>query len=95
MTGIRVYTLLTPGQKAELTALAAKLDRSVSYLIGRAIKDHIGGRARYSSAEATKKVFTRTDKETADRVKAVAAANSVHEWEVVNAAVETYLEAQN
>jgi predicted DNA-binding protein len=96
MMGTRVYTLLTPGQKKELVALAAKQDRSVSYLIARAVKDHIGARGcGHTAAQATEKAFARTDRDTADSVKDMAAKTGWCEWQVVNAAIETYLETHS
>jgi hypothetical protein len=90
---VRVYTLLTPGQKLEIEALSERKDRSVSYLIARAIDDHIGdvGTTDKTKAVATKKVFTRTTVSAAVDVKERARLLECHDWQVVNSCVERYL----
>lgn len=100
MTSVRVYTLLTPGQKAEIADLAKKLDRSVSYLIARAIDQFIPviavtGAVKHTRATATEKVFTRTTQQVAAEVKHKAARIDCHDWQIVNACVENYLESNN
>lgn len=94
---VRVYTLLTPGQKAELVKLAATDDRSVSYLIARAIDEFIDkvDAVRLTSDSATEKVFTRTTFDVALSVKDRAHMIACHDWQVVNECVENYLEKRN
>lgn len=95
MTSVRVYTLLTPGQKAELETLAKKQDRSVSYLIARAIDQFVNELTRavgHTRADASEKVFTRTTLSAAVDVKKRATLLECHDWQVVNTAIENYLE---
>lgn len=96
MTSVRVYTLLTPGQKAEIEELATKQDRSVSYLIARAIDQFVNelfsDAIKTTRPDAKEKVFTRTTVSAAVNVKQRANLLECHDWQVVNAAVERYLE---
>jgi hypothetical protein len=100
MTSVRVYTLLTPGQKAELADLAIKQDRSSSYLIARAIDRFLPGIAvtgavKHTRATATEKVFARTSDKVAESIKVKASRIDCHDWQIVNACVENFLELSN
>lgn len=94
MTSVRVYTLLTPGQKSTLVGIAKKQDRSVSYLIARSLESKIDLIAddvcMIARDPATEKVFTRVTPEVAARVKASASRLQCHDWQAVNAAVQYF-----
>lgn len=94
MTSVRVYTLLTPGQKAELASIAKKQDRSVAYLIARAIESKIDkitdDVCMIARDPATEKVFTRVAPEVAGRVKASASRLQCHDWQAVNASIQYF-----
>lgn len=89
----RVYTLITPAQRAALNERAARADRSLAYMIARAIGQHIDlvQPSEITTKEATEKVFTRVTPSEAKHVKEIALSFDSHEWRIVNAAVTAFL----
>lgn len=96
---VRVYTLITPAQRAALEARAAREDRSMSYLIAKALEAaSLSFRAAFTGvpdkAEATEKVFCRTSEVVAEGVKTMAFRHERHEWQVVNAAIIQFMKGE-
>jgi hypothetical protein len=93
---VRVYTLITPAQRADLEARAAREDRSMSYLIAKALEtmNTEAMPVAPDKAEATEKVFCRTSSVIAEGVKAVAFRHECHEWQVVNAAIIQFMKGE-
>jgi hypothetical protein len=91
---VRVYTLLTDDQKSRLSELAGLVDRSMSYLIARAIDEHVASAtpSNKTKDDAPNKLFTRTTVSAAVNVKERATLTECHDWQIVNACVERYLQ---
>lgn len=86
MTSVRIFTNLNDEQLLKLTALSIRQDRSISWLISRAVTLHLDDVTPYEG-DADHKVMSRTTPENAERVKAKGGTN----WRWVNACVERML----
>lgn len=94
---VRIYTLLSAEDKGRLERRAAEEDRSESKIIARSVEADFpeGNKAHVSPGEIAgdrHKVFARVQPETAQYVKTVATELGCHEWQVVNACLQNYLQ---
>lgn len=82
----RVFTNLNADQYLALTRISIRDDRSISWLVSKAITDHIDAVEPYSG-DADIKVMARTEPENVASVKARGGTG----WRWINAAVERML----
>jgi hypothetical protein len=82
----RVFTNLTADQYLKLTRISIRDDRSISWLVSKAITDHIDAVEAYTG-DATIKVMARTTPENIASVKGLGGTG----WRWINAAVDRML----
>lgn len=87
----RVFTNLTTAQLAALTVISVKEDRSLSWLVSKAITDHIDTVQPYEG-DADEKVMART---SPANVAKLAKCEANKRWRYINACVQRLIDERN
>lgn len=85
---MRIFTNLTARQLADITKLSIREDRSISWLISRAVTLYIDDILPYEGS-ADFKVMARTTPENGEKIKQFPHGT---QWRAVNAAVQKLLD---